>query len=106
MDLRLDASTLSRWFEPVMAGLVPAIHVLGLAGRKTWMPGSSPGMTTASSSASTMLRRRPNCQQLSSGLRLRRIVEKPLAENPVATPLLQRDLVDPAHIAGFIRQFE
>jgi hypothetical protein len=32
----------------VMAGLVPAIHVLLLQsdqGRKTWMPGTSPGMT-------------------------------------------------------------
>src|SRR4029077_18535896 len=32
----------------VMAGLVPAIHALlpGCAQTKTWMPGSSPGMTT------------------------------------------------------------
>jgi hypothetical protein len=30
----------------VMAGLVPAIHVLLLGGLfKTWMPGTSPGMT-------------------------------------------------------------
>jgi hypothetical protein len=28
----------------VMAGLVPAIHVLSLA-PKTWMPGTRPGMT-------------------------------------------------------------
>jgi hypothetical protein len=28
----------------VMAGLVPAIHVL-LGKRKTWMPGMKPGMT-------------------------------------------------------------
>jgi hypothetical protein len=27
-----------------MAGLVPAIHVLATR-RKTWMPGTSPGMT-------------------------------------------------------------
>jgi len=27
-----------------MAGLVPAIHVL-VAARKTWMPGTRPGMT-------------------------------------------------------------
>jgi len=27
-----------------MAGLVPAIHVL--VARKTWMPGTKPGMTT------------------------------------------------------------
>ncbi len=31
---------------PVMAGLVPAIHVLNFAGAiKTWMPGTRPGMT-------------------------------------------------------------
>ena len=30
----------------VMAGLVPAIHVLvALGHRKTWMPGTRPGMT-------------------------------------------------------------
>jgi hypothetical protein len=28
----------------VMAGLVPAVHVLA-AERKTWMPGTRPGMT-------------------------------------------------------------
>jgi hypothetical protein len=28
-----------------MAGLVPAIHVFGVAKRKTWMPGTSPAMT-------------------------------------------------------------
>ena len=28
-----------------MAGLVPAIHVFCLAGVKTWMPGTRPGMT-------------------------------------------------------------
>jgi hypothetical protein len=28
-----------------MAGLVPAIHVFGMAGMKTWMPGTRPGMT-------------------------------------------------------------
>jgi hypothetical protein len=32
----------------VMAGLVPAIHVLFSLGNeeKTWMPGTGPGMTT------------------------------------------------------------
>jgi len=31
-----------------MAGLVPAIHVfIILVGVKTWMPGTSPGMTSA-----------------------------------------------------------
>ena len=29
-----------------MAGLVPAIHVLATAKSETWMPGTSPGMTT------------------------------------------------------------
>ena len=30
----------------VMAGLVPAIHVFRILSKKTWMPGTSPGMTT------------------------------------------------------------
>src|SRR5690242_16910489 len=30
-----------------MAGLVPAIHASPRAQRKTWMPGSRPGMTTS-----------------------------------------------------------
>jgi hypothetical protein len=30
-----------------MAGLDPAIHVFAMSVRKTWMPGSSPGMTVA-----------------------------------------------------------
>ena len=29
----------------VMAGLVPAIHVLSVSVPKTWMPGTRPGMT-------------------------------------------------------------
>ena len=29
----------------VMAGLVPAIHVFCYTNRKTWMPGTRPGMT-------------------------------------------------------------
>src|SRR5436305_8784573 len=32
--------------DRVMAGLVPAIHVLATAKSETWMPGTSPGMTT------------------------------------------------------------
>ena len=28
-----------------MAGLVPAIHVFLIVAAKTWMPGTSPGMT-------------------------------------------------------------
>ena len=31
--------------EFVMAGLVSAIHVFLFAAAKTWMPGTSPGMT-------------------------------------------------------------
>jgi hypothetical protein len=34
-----------------MAGLVPAIHVLPFARRKTWMPGTRPGMTERMSHA-------------------------------------------------------
>jgi hypothetical protein len=30
----------------VMAGFIPAIHVFSLSVVKTWMPGTSPGMTT------------------------------------------------------------
>jgi hypothetical protein len=29
-----------------MAGLVPAIHVVFLDAAKSWMPGTSPGMTS------------------------------------------------------------
>jgi len=29
-----------------MAGLVPAIHVFAASQRKTWMPGTRPGMTS------------------------------------------------------------
>ncbi|MHC2387171.1 hypothetical protein ACVMFA_000695 [Bradyrhizobium liaoningense] len=35
----------ARCLHIVMAGLVPAIHGL-LAARRTWMPGTSPGMTS------------------------------------------------------------
>jgi hypothetical protein len=38
-----------------------------------------------------------------SSLRPRRIIEKPLAKNLVAAPLLLRDLVDPEHPAGLVR---
>jgi len=46
----------------VMAGLVPAIHVLAKA-RKTWMPGSSPGMTAeiASGMVPALKFERPPC---------------------------------------------
>src|SRR5579871_6667094 len=36
-----------------MAGLVPAIHVLQRARSRTWMPGTSPGMTADRNSATT-----------------------------------------------------
>src|SRR5262249_43019872 len=40
-EMRAHACVLG---APVMAGLVPAIHAL-FATRKTWMPGTRPGMT-------------------------------------------------------------
>ncbi len=40
----------------VMAGLDPAIHLEQLLRRKTWMPGTSPGMTKL---GRQMLRRAP-----------------------------------------------
>jgi hypothetical protein len=40
-----------------MAGLVPAIHVLPLGALgKSWMPGTSPGMTESHSTAGTRSR--------------------------------------------------
>jgi hypothetical protein len=42
---------LLRSFLLVMAGLVPDIHVFLAAQRKTWMPGTRPGMTDESASA-------------------------------------------------------
>src|SRR5260221_12541171 len=40
-----------------MAGLVPAIHAFAvIAGAKTWMPGTRPGMTKTTSADSSMLR--------------------------------------------------
>src|ERR1700704_3556069 len=56
-----------------------------------------------SRSASVMLRPSAKCP---SRLRPRRIIEKTLAKNPVAAPLLQCDLVDPKRFAGFVRQLE
>src|SRR6266478_6259318 len=41
-----------------------------------------------------------------SRLRPGRIIEKTLAKNLVAAPILQADLVDPVHLAGFIRELE
>src|ERR1700722_16867929 len=71
------------------------------------MPGTRPGMTiTINSSASAMLRPPAKCQQMSLGLRPRRIVEEPLAKDPVAAPFLQAHLVNAEHLAGFIDQLE
>ena len=39
----------------VMAGLVPAIHALALE-RKTWMPGTRPGMTETKDQTTTVSR--------------------------------------------------
>jgi len=36
---------MTKSFYPVMAGLVPAIHVFVAASLKAWMPGTRPGMT-------------------------------------------------------------
>src|ERR1700694_3187302 len=70
------------------------------------MPGASPGTTTPiSGSPGAKLRPPPKCHGPSS-LRSRRIIEKTLAKDLVAAPFLQRDLVDPVHLAGFIRQLE
>src|SRR6266446_5672046 len=41
-----------------------------------------------------------------SRLRPGRIIEKTLAKNLVAAPFLEAHLVDPVHLAGFIRQLE
>ena len=48
----------------VMAGLVPAIHVFSLPNAKTWMPGTSPGMTKSVSmiGAKTTPGSRPSCR--------------------------------------------
>jgi hypothetical protein len=98
-----------------MPGLVPGIHVFLGCLRRGW-PGHlarrrasrfRPAMTaTIIRVASEKLRPPTKCQQLSLRLRPGRIVEETLAENLVAAPLLQRDLVDPVHFAGFIGELE
>src|SRR5882672_4884332 len=45
-----------------MAGLVPAIHVFVARPSKTWIPGSSPGMTMARASADFLLRHHAECR--------------------------------------------
>src|SRR5260370_11289444 len=50
-----------------------------------------------------MLRPSPKCR---SAFRPGRIIEKTLAKNLVAAPLLQARLVDLVHFAGFVRQLE
>src|ERR1700730_7336058 len=54
----------------------------------------------------TSLRCRSNCQQMALAAYGGRIVEKTLAENPVAAPFLQRDLVEAARLAGLVGHFE
>src|ERR1019366_641647 len=53
-----------------------------------------------------MLRPLPKRAIGRSGDDLGRIVEEALAEYPVAAPFLQTHLVEPAHLAGFVGQFE
>src|ERR1035438_6058164 len=53
-----------------------------------------------------MLRPLPKRAIERSGHDLGRIVEEALAEYPVAAPFLQTHLVEPAHLAGFVGQFE
>jgi hypothetical protein len=43
-----------------MAGLVPAIHVFLIYAAKTWMPGTSPGMTTFQDATTTTHKKRPS----------------------------------------------
>ena len=46
----------------VMAGLVPAIHGFFVQqGQRTWMPGSSPGMTMCKKTAVGGIAHRPDC---------------------------------------------
>src|SRR5512132_4424283 len=76
---------------------------------KTWMPGTRPGTTITK--YQICKRNASTWAEVStlawwSGFRPRRIIEKTLAKNLVAAPLLQAHLVDPVHLAGFIRQFE
>src|ERR1700730_11379702 len=103
-----------------MPGLVPGIHVFPVAGcqRRGW-PGHRraeatpsfgrlcPAMTEVNSrSASAMLRPMPKCAFETSLHYFGRIVEEALAEDLVAAPFLQAHLVEPAHLAGFVGQFE
>src|SRR5262249_45090943 len=54
----------------------------------------------------TSFRCRSNCQQLASAVDLRGVVEEALAENLVAAPFLQCDLVEAADLAGLVGQLE
>src|SRR5665213_2873178 len=72
---------------------------------KTWMAGTSPAMTSLFD-ISQIGKREASSPIEMLRLRWRRIVKEPLAKEPVAAPFLQRDFVDPAHLAGFIGEFE
>src|SRR5947209_16722725 len=53
----------------VMAGLVPAIHVLGRRERKrAWMPGTSPGMTKGRGAALAILLQPPLAEDVDGAL--------------------------------------
>src|ERR1700731_4529452 len=66
-----------------------------------------PAMTEVNRrSASAMLRPMPKCAFETSLHYFGRIVEEALAEDLVAAPFLQAHLVEPAHLAGFVGQFE
>src|SRR5581483_8947588 len=71
-------------------------------------PTDRPGMTgeNFSSATSQSIRPAPNCQQLTSRIHRRRIVEKALAADAVAAPFLIGDLVKAADLAGFVGHLE
>ena len=63
--------------------------------------------TMLAGGGATIIRAAPNClSRARSGFRPGRIVKESLAENPVAAPFLQRDLVDPMNLAGTAGQLE
>src|SRR6476661_7420053 len=70
------------------------------------MPGTRPGITITTSRLASIMLRPASKYSPPSRLGFRRIIEKTLAKNPVAAPFLQAHLVDPVHLAGFIRQLE
>jgi hypothetical protein len=63
-----------------MAGLVPAIHVLGrLQRRRTWMPGTRPGMTVELIAPSPV-----NSREKANNLRI--LAEHPYIHDRLALP--------------------